>query len=193
MLVAICSLKSLTPYSQSKPIIAERLKNESADEQEKRIWRERIHVDVETGNAIIPPMVFKNCINEAAGYAKMKIQGKGNSTYKQKFLSGVMVLEGINLNIRPADVIGESFFMSARGIKGNKGGGCVWRTYPVFPKWSGVVEYWISDPDITEQVFRDHLTVAGSFIGIGRFRPQNGGFYGRFAVENIKFEQRDIL
>jgi hypothetical protein len=29
------------------------------------------------------------------------------------------------------------------------------------------------------------LEEAGKFIGLGRFRPQNGGFYGRFAVAKV--------
>ena len=30
------------------------------------------------------------------------------------------------------------------------------------------------------------LEAAGQFIGIGRFRPQNGGFYGRFRISKLK-------
>ena len=38
---------------------------------------------------------------------------------------------------------------------------------------------------ITLSVFRKHLEEAGKFIGIGRFRPRNNGFYGRFEVKEI--------
>jgi hypothetical protein len=41
------------------------------------------------------------------------------------------------------------------------------------------------DETITEEVFKLHLEESGKFIGIGRFRPQNNGFYGRFKVNEI--------
>jgi hypothetical protein len=34
-------------------------------------------------------------------------------------------------------------------------------------------------------VLEHFLRVAGALIGIGRFRPENGGFYGRFTVESF--------
>jgi len=44
------------------------------------------------------------------------------------------------------------------------------------------VTFYILDEIITKEVFERTLTMAGQFIGIGRFRPQNNGFYGRFEV-----------
>jgi hypothetical protein len=43
----------------------------------------------------------------------------------------------------------------------------------------------VLDETVTEEVFRNVLEQAGAFIGIGRFRPRNNGFYGRFKVEAI--------
>jgi hypothetical protein len=40
----------------------------------------------------------------------------------------------------------------------------------------------IFDDTITKEVFERHLTEAGRFVGIGRFRPENGGIYGRFTA-----------
>jgi hypothetical protein len=37
-------------------------------------------------------------------------------------------------------------------------------------------------------VFLRTLEAAGRFIGIGRFRPRNNGRYGRFAVENLRWD-----
>lgn len=50
------------------------------------------------------------------------------------------------------------------------------------------MEFLILDEIITEEVFREHLADAGSFIGIGRFRPRNNGFYGRFLVESVDWK-----
>ena len=32
------------------------------------------------------------------------------------------------------------------------------------------------------------LREAGKFIGIGRFRPRNNGYYGRFDVESVDWK-----
>ena len=47
--------------------------------------------------------------------------------------------------------------------------------------------FFVLDETITEDVFLNHLTQAGQFIGIGRFRPRNNGFYGRFAVDKVEW------
>ena len=56
---------------------------------------------------------------------------------------------------------------------------------PVVRKWSGDLMVYILDDNITEEVFAYHLKQAGAFIGIGRFRPRNRGFYGRYSVKDI--------
>ena len=51
------------------------------------------------------------------------------------------------------------------------------------------MRFYILDDTITEDVFKEHLEEAGKFIGIGRFRPRNNGFYGRFAVDKIEWSE----
>jgi hypothetical protein len=83
-------------------------------------------------------------------------------------------------------VDGEWLFVPATGKRGD--GKRVDKCFPVVPKWSGDVHFYILDETITERVFCQHLEEAGKFIGIGRFRPRNNGFYGRFSVEAIKWD-----
>jgi hypothetical protein len=59
------------------------------------------------------------------------------------------------------------------------------RTFPVVRNWSAQATFYVLDDAITEKAFTYHLEQAGKFIGIGRFRPRNGGFYGRFSVESV--------
>ena len=49
------------------------------------------------------------------------------------------------------------------------------------------VPFHVLADEITPDVFEEHLKQAGAFVGIGRFRPERGGFYGRFAIKNIKW------
>jgi len=176
-------LESVSPYSQSRPFASKKPRDETHDEFEERCWRERVHVDAK-GMAFIPPMVFKNCLSEAAKYKSIQIAGKGKATYTKHFEAGVLTVEPVPLNIALADVQGERIFVPSDGRRG--GSTRVYKTFPVFQSWKGTIDWLIFDELINEDVFQEHLADAGQFIGVGRFRPRNNGYYGRFKV--TKFE-----
>jgi hypothetical protein len=54
-------------------------------------------------------------------------------------------------------------------------------------KWAATFDVIVLDPIISAEIFEEMLTMAGMFIGIGRFRPEKGGTNGRFRVESIKW------
>jgi hypothetical protein len=184
MKIATAKLKSVSPYSQSRHHQTESLPRELPKDREKRVWRERMHVN-ENGNVFIPPMAFKNCIAEAAKFLSRQIPGKGKSTYTKHFEAGVLVIDGLVLPLKKEDVPGEWLFLPADGKRGS--GKRVDKCYPLISEWSGTVEFMVLDEIITEDVFLEHLKEAGRFIGIGRFRPRNNGFYGRFSVEGLEW------
>ncbi len=176
-------LKSISPYSQSRHYDTPKLDREIAKDYESRTWRDRMHVDAQ-GMVYIPPMAFKNALAEAAKFMSVQIPGKGKSTYTKHFEAGVLVMDPLPLNVAKSDVTGEWLFVPSDGRRGS--GSRVDKCFPIIPEWEGDVEFHILDEIITDDVFREHLEAAGKFIGIGRFRPRNNGFYGRFSVESIK-------
>lgn len=187
MRTAVAELESVAPYSQGKHHEVPRLSRggsvtESADDHERRTWRERCHIGPD-GKMFIPPMAFKNCIAEIAKYLAMQIPGKGKSTYTKHFEAGVMVLDGLVLPVTKEDVEGEWHFVPADGKRGS--GKRVKKCFPVVQRWRGPVTFHILDDVITPEVFEQHLRDAGNFIGIGRFRPRNNGYYGRFKVNKV--------
>jgi len=184
MRIFIASLQSVSRYSQSRSYEREvpREDKELHDDYEKRTWRFRTHA-LADGRIFIPPTSFKEAIAAAAQYLGMQIPGKGRRTYTKHFLSGVIVAEGPTLSITRDQVEGEWLYLNADGRKGGKTR--VWRCMPMIPEWKADVGFHVLDDTLTEEVFRYHLEQAGAFIGIGRFRPQNGGFYGRFAVTDL--------
>lgn len=184
MKIARAHLKSVSVYSQSRYHNTEAMDKEGKNDYEKRTWAERMHVN-EQGNVFIPPMAFKNCISEIAKFLAEQIPGKGKSTYTKHFEAGVLVTEPLVLPIKKEDVKGEWLFVPSSGKRGD--GKRVMRCFPVIPKWEGIVEFAILDETITEAVFRKHLEEAGKFIGIGRFRPRNNGYYGRFEVSKVEW------
>jgi hypothetical protein len=181
---AICNLKSVSPYSQSAPFGEKKTKNETHEEFENRTWRQRGHFNDE-GNMFIPPMAFKNCLSEAAKYKSIQIPGKGKSTYTKHFEAGVLVVEPLILDVTKDTVESHSVFVPSDGRRG--GTTRVWKTFPWVPRWEGTVEFLVLDELINEEVFANHLEDAGSFIGLGRFRPRNNGYFGRFAVEHVRW------
>lgn len=184
--IAHAHLKSVAPYSQSRMHDTPKLEKEGADEYEQRTWRNRLHVDA-AGQVFIPPMAFKNCLAGAAAFLRQRIPGKGQSEYGKHFLAGVLVTEGLVLPIKPEAVVGERLYLNADGKRNGKTR--VWRTYPRIAEWEGEVTYYVLDDTIPKDVFERHLRESGRYIGIGRFRPANGGFYGRFEIERIRWEQ----
>lgn len=181
---AVVTLKSTSPYSQSRHHTTEKLPKENPRDYEARTWRERMHTNSD-GNIFIPPMAFKNCVAEAAKFLGIQIPGKGKATYTKHFEAGVMVTDPLVLPIKKEDVAYEWLFVPSDGKRG--GGKRVDRCFPVIHEWGGDVTFHVIDETITEEVLLEHLTQAGLFIGIGRFRPRNNGFYGRFRIEQIRW------
>jgi hypothetical protein len=186
MKTAVVTLKSISPYSQSryKDMEFPKREKEQPGDHEDRTWRERLHVN-EKGFVFIPPMSFKNCLSEAAKYLAVQIPGKGKTTYTKHFEAGVLVSEPLVLKIKKEDVIGEWYHVPSDGKRG--GGKRVLKCFPCIREWQGDVTFYILDDTVTPEAFEYHLKQAGQFIGIGRFRPRNNGFYGRFTVEKIKW------
>lgn len=182
MIKVIAALESLSPYSQSKFYMTPKLEKEGADAYERRTWADRLHVGAD-GNVFIPPMSFKNCLSEAAKFLSVQIPGKGKATYTKHFEAGILVTDPLVLPLKKADVSGEWLHVPSDGRRG--GTKRVLKCFPVIPHWSGDVVFYVIDETITEEVFEYHLSQAGQFIGLGRFRPRNNGFYGRFKVNEI--------
>lgn len=197
--IATVTLMSTSPYSQSRPHDEAKLNKENPKDYEERTWKHRLHLDKD-GQVFIPPMALKNCIAEAAKFLSIQIPGKGKSTYTKHFDAGVSVTERALL-FRQSDpstpivadsVKGDWIFTPSDGVRGS--GKRVWKCYPLIDAWVAEVEFMIIDDTVTEEVFWQHLRQAGMLIGVGRFRPRNGGYYGKFDVveESRKWETMNL-
>lgn len=186
MKTARYKLIGATPLSQGRPHTTPKLERESFDAYDKRTWRERLNV-TELGYVFIPQMAIKDALTQISRYLGEKIPGKGNATYTKHFEAGVIVLERIVLSIKKDKVEYEDLFVPADGEHGS--GKRVWKRFPIIPSgWEANAEIIILDEIIDEKLLTRYFDAAGKFIGVGRFRPQRGGFYGRFGVDLISFE-----
>ncbi|HOK59054.1 MAG TPA: hypothetical protein PL047_08615 [Methanothrix sp.] len=185
----LARLVSVAPLSQSRYYQVPRLSRELADDYEARTWRERMHVD-ERGQVFVPPMALKNCVVNAARYLAVQIPGHGKTTYTKHFTAGLVVVSPMPIYdhdgapILASEVQGVWYYVPSDGMRGGKKR--VRKCFPEIPRWMGDAEFIILDDIITPDVFKHHLEQAGRFIGIGRFRPENNGYYGRFSVSECR-------
>lgn len=172
------SLASQSPYSQSRMHLEPKLDKETAAAYERRVWRE--HCTTNNDNEIcIPAMALKQCLDRVAVVLGMQIPGRGKNTYSKHFRAGCICTGDVPLGILKKDVESVTINANADGIRGS--GKRVQRIYPLIKTWAATADFLIMDDTITEDVFEHHLIQAGQFVGIGRFRPENGGVNGRFS------------
>ncbi len=179
------TLVSASPLSFSAPIKSTKNTGENHDVFEERTWRERLHVDSK-GEVFIPPNAVKNMMEAVAGFLGEKIPGKGQATWTKHFKAGILVTQPLMLGIKGKHVAGERLFVPSDGKKG--GGKRVYKTFPVIAEWQADGEIILLDPLLIDKPKKveEYLEHAGKFVGLLRFRPANGGFYGRFTVKDFK-------
>lgn len=184
LIVATCTLESLTPYSQSRKHDEPKLEGESADDYNRRTWRSQQLV--ENGTVHIPASGIHQGLIAAAKYSKKQIPGQGKATWTKKFEAGIALFSNIDLGVDPENVDYIDIYANADGVRGS--GKRVMRRFPIIQKWSATFDVHILDPIITEDVFAETVEQAGMFVGIGRYRPEKGGTNGRFKLTKLDWK-----
>ncbi|RYD64681.1 MAG: hypothetical protein EOP83_09195 [Verrucomicrobiaceae bacterium] len=188
--LAVVSLRSLpgSPYSQSLPLDPSlKTARESHDAFEKRVWKTKAHWH--EGVMVIPGTSFTGAMIEACRKFGHQVPGRARKTYTSFFEAGVLV-QGARavLYDQNGDTVTEEtiqsvdLLQSAAGKKGKLSGSRVWRRFPIVQAWTADVCFYVMDDTITQDIFEKVLTEAGMFVGIGRWRPENGGNNGRFEI-----------
>jgi len=185
MIKAIAHLQSTSPYSQSAHYCEPMLDKENKDAYERRTWRMRMHRD-EEGWVVIPGIQFQHALQNAAKRLQLQIPGKGKTQYTKYFDAGILVEKNLRLPIKVDQVQGVERFVPSDGVSGS--GKRVMKVFGEIPSWAGDVEYVIVDHTITADVFKKVLDSCGLSVGVGRWRPENKGHYGRFIVTTIKWD-----
>jgi hypothetical protein len=187
--VATVTLVGIAPMTQSRAHETPKLDGENPNDYDIRTWRNKLTTETVDGKPtiVINAHGVMQCFAAAAKYSKRQIPGQGKATWTAKFTAGITLLESPKLNIDPATVQSITISANADGVRGS--GKRVPRRFPVIPiGWSTTFDVYILDPIITEQIFREMVELAGMFIGIGQFRPQNGGTNGRFKLDRLDWQ-----
>lgn len=181
------SIRSVTPYSQSKAVDPDqfpKLEKESADGWDKRLWREKATFD-QHGEVCIPAMALKMSVDEAIKRLNIGIPGRGKSTYTKFFTAGQICEADAPLGVHRDDLEFIDIWANADGVRGS--GKRVRRRFPIIRAYETAASFAILDDIIPEKVFEKAVTEAGRLVGIGRFRPEKGGMNGRFEVSGISW------
>jgi hypothetical protein len=186
--IAHVTIEGIAPYSQSHQHDEPKLEGENANDYDVRTWRSKMNVETRNGRqtVVIPAHGMMQCIAAAAKYSKKQIPGQGKATWTAKFTAGIALLEAVSIDTDPASVNAVIISANADGVRGS--GKRVPRRFPSIPAgWRASFDVYILDPIIIESVFREMVELAGIFIGIGQFRPQNGGTNGRFRLIELRW------
>ena len=201
MRVITATLESSSSYSQSRYHNTDKLAKESAADYNLRTWKNQCTLD-SNGMVAIPAMAIKMALDSTAKKLKERVPGKGIKTWIDYFVGGVIPgAQSFSLNILvdSADGSGKQvmqnlpvdsvdcidIWANADGVRGS--GKRVMRRFPLIPKWKADIVLDVVDDSLPTDLVERYLSEAGKLIGIGRFRPEKGGFNGRFTVKSVKW------
>jgi len=165
------------------PLLINRFRDTSIDTQSKKRTgsiKERVLEDklyLYDGKPHIPSIYLRNCIVEAG--KQFKITGKGKSTYSK--------LLGSTIDVNPDNILIQGGYMPFRVAAVNpmtKGRMMV--TRPRFDKWKCKFEVILNDDSVPAGVLNELIEHAGRYVGIGDWRPEKKGMFGKFMITSFK-------
>jgi len=183
------TLVSVSPYSQSNFIVSKKHDNESDNDWESRVCVERLHLAPD-GHVCIPAAQLSGAVKNGALLLTQKVPGTGGKgTYRKHFDSGVFVYDNLILPVKRDAVEWEWLMLPSN--PNNPKSGRVPKCMPKIAEWTGVVVYTIYDQVITETIFAEALRLSGIQVGIGRWRPEKKGIYGRYKVKELRWQKEE--
>ena len=138
---------------------------------------DKLYLD-EKGKPQLPAVYLKNCIMEAS--KQFKIVGKGKSTYS-KIVASTVDIEPFYIELKSDKY--EVFRISAVNPMTK---GRMMTERPKFNKWSATFEVILNDPAVPVSVINEILEHSGKYVGIGDWRPEKKGMFGKFMITSFK-------
>ena len=174
-------IKGITPLLQNKPeeygFDEQFVEKKASTDWEKEALK-KLYMDSK-GTIYQPATHLDRCLIEAG--KKIKVKGQGKATYSKLFGSMVSVEEFEIVHKNPEYEI----FKALVVIPSTKGR--VMRYRPMFKDWA--LEFHITfEEEIPPEVVKDALEIAGKYVGIGDWRPEKKGKFGKFQVTKWKEE-----
>lgn len=139
------------------------------EQAEAKVYRDS------TGHAVLPAPNLLASIIEAGKYIK---SGRSKLTTARSSIipAGIAITE-IELPIMPG-----SWEADSRAVVIPATGGRIMAHRPRFDEWRLHATLNVDDTMFSEKLVRELIDIAGQRIGVGDFRPQRKGPFGRFKV-----------
>jgi len=174
-------ITGITPLLMNKPEaygFDEQWVQKKASEDWEKEALKKLYIDSE-GIIYQPATHIDRALIEAG--KKIKVKGQGKATYSKLFGSMASVDEFEIVHKKQEYEINKCLVV----IPSTKGR--IMRYRPMFKNWA--LEFHISfEEEISAEVIKEALEIAGKYVGIGDWRPEKKGKFGKFQV--TKFEEQ---
>lgn len=149
---------------------------EPREAAESRLYRTTV------GAPYIPAENLTACLISAGMF--IKLDGKRQLSTKQStLLPAFLAIENAYVPLQDASGKEATWDVDMRQGRNPNGGEAVCIIRPRFDQWRMNVTLSIDMESISENVIRQLIDIAGSRIGLGDFRPQRRGVFGKFVVD----------
>ena len=173
-----CEITGITPLLQNKPeqygFDEQWVEKKASTDWEKEALQ-KLYID-SNKNIYQPSTHIERALIEAG--KKIRVKGQGKATYSKLFGSMVSVEEYEILHIIPKYEIHKSLAV----IPSTKGR--VVRYRPIFKEWK-LKFHLLFEDEISVDVIKEALEIAGKYSGIGDWRPEKKGKFGKFQVTSF--------
>jgi hypothetical protein len=168
-------IKGITPLLMNKPeeygFDSEWVEKKASNEYEKEAYK-KLYVD-EEGKLYQPSTHIEMALINAS--KKIRIKGQGKATYSKLFGSMVSIPD----MAIPHEIQEWDFHKILVVIPSTKGR--VMRYRPMLKEWKLRFEIEFEE-EIPPEVVKECLEIAGKYVGIGDWRPEKKGKFGKFQV-----------
>jgi hypothetical protein len=166
------------------PILFNRFRDVAIEGKSKKRTGAMAESDVEDklyiqdGKTQLPATYLRNSIVEAS--KQFKIVGKGKSTYS-KLIASTVDIEPFYIEL-DADKY-EIFRISAVNPMTK---GRMMTERPKYNNWKASFEIILNDEAVPISVINEVLEHAGKYVGVGDWRPEKKGMFGKFMISEFK-------
>lgn len=130
------------------------------------------------GKCFIPADQIRGSLINAGTYMKAKVGGKSRSM--KIIVAATFMPTPEQILLPDYDAVDKRSGVN-RNVKA--------RIITIRPKWTSWevnFDLLVYEDTITKETVKELLTYAGSYVGIGSFRPTNNGMFGRFEVISVE-------
>jgi len=172
-------ITGITPLLQNKPAeygFDEQWVEKKASTDWEAEGLKKLYID-SNGMIYQPATHLDRALIEAG--KKIKVKGQGKATYSKLFGSMVSV-EEFEIEHKIQDYEIHKCLVVIPSTKGR-----VMRYRPIFKKWA--LEFHMdAEEEIPGEVIKEALEICGKYVGIGDWRPEKKGKFGKFQVTEFK-------